>query len=141
MPAQIIIANYCGSPGNNVFAYNTRHHIYTYQTIEHLIIATMAQAGIDGIASDKKEVVYHRTLCRLMAFMGGYEPNYHRVYAEAELLEIKPKDVARFMKQLIEAQFGSLRLHLQRQLDSMNRNIRRLQTHSSLVAMNPNASK
>jgi hypothetical protein len=45
------------------------------------------------------------------------------------------------LTQPIVAQFGSLHLHLQWQLDSMNRTIRRLQTHSSLVAMNPNASK
>jgi hypothetical protein len=54
----------------------SRHNNYTYQTIEDLIIATMsvAQAGINRSASDKKEVFYHRSLWRLMAFMGGYEP-------------------------------------------------------------------
>jgi hypothetical protein len=53
---------------------------------------SVAQAGINRSASDKKEVFYHRSLWRLMAFMGGYEP-------EAELLEFKSKDVAQFMKQ------------------------------------------
>jgi hypothetical protein len=43
---------------------------------------------------DKKEVSYKRSLCRFMAFMGGYEPNYNRRYSEAELLEIKPKNIA-----------------------------------------------
>jgi hypothetical protein len=41
--------------------------------------------------------------------------------------------------QQIETHFGSLRLHLQRQLDSLNRNKRRLQALSSFVAMHPNA--
>jgi hypothetical protein len=41
--------------------------------------------------------------------------------------------------QQIETHFGSLRLHLQRQLDSLNRNIRRLQARSSFVAIHPNA--
>jgi hypothetical protein len=40
--------------------------------------------------------------------------------------------------QQIEAHFGSLLLHLQRQLDSLSKNMRRLQAQSSFVAMNPN---
>jgi hypothetical protein len=43
------------------------------------------------------------------------------------------------LTQQIEAHFGSLRLHLQRQLDSLNQNMRRLQAQSSFVAMNANA--
>jgi hypothetical protein len=43
------------------------------KTVEYHIIATMsmAQAGIDGSASDKKEVLCHRSICRLMALMGA----------------------------------------------------------------------
>jgi hypothetical protein len=41
--------------------------------------------------------------------------------------------------QQIETHFGSLCLHIQRHLDSLNRNIRRLQARSSFVAIHPNA--
>jgi hypothetical protein len=54
------------------------------------VIATMV---------DKKEVSYRRSLSHFMAIMGGYEPNYNRTFSEAELLEIKPKNIAQFMKQ------------------------------------------
>jgi hypothetical protein len=59
-----------------------------------------AQTGVAASAFDKKEVSYRRSLCRVMAFVGGYEPNYNRTYSEAELLEIKPTNIAQYMRQL-----------------------------------------
>jgi hypothetical protein len=75
---------------------------YTYTNpSHHILIPTMdaVQAGVAVGASDKKEVINKLSLCRLMAFMGGYEPNYIRAYSEAEILEFKPKDVAKLLKQ------------------------------------------
>ena len=48
-----------------------------------------------------KEIGYRKYLNRLMAHKGGYEPDFEdRRYSEAELLEITPEDVAKFMKEL-----------------------------------------
>ncbi|KAG7340742.1 glycolytic enzyme transcriptional activator [Nitzschia inconspicua] len=54
-------------------------------------------------SSDDDEQIessYRRYLNRLMAHKGGYAPDNARRYSEAELLEVQPDDVAKFLKQL-----------------------------------------